>query len=121
MEETAGLAAKLLGALGAAHDAGTVHRDVKPANVMLRGTGEALLADFGIAVHHADTTLTTAGAVIGSMEYMAPERARGWRWWTRLVSTALHPPPHRHRYLLPHPHRNPPSRRAGRAWHAGRP
>ncbi|MDV5143631.1 serine/threonine-protein kinase [Streptomyces sp. SBC-4] len=77
VEETAGLAAKLLGALGAAHEAGTVHRDVKPANVMLTGTGEVLLADFGIAVHHADTALTTAGAVIGSMEYMAPERARG--------------------------------------------
>ncbi|GEB57210.1 hypothetical protein GCM10017674_78100 [Streptomyces gardneri] len=77
VEETAGLAAKLLGALGAAHEAGTVHRDVKPANVMLAGTGEVLLADFGIAVHHNDTALTAAGTVIGSMEYMAPERARG--------------------------------------------
>ncbi|REK88874.1 serine/threonine protein kinase [Streptomyces inhibens] len=76
-EEAANVAAKLLGALGAAHEAGIVHRDVKPANVMLTGSGEVLLADFGIAVHHADTALTTTGAVIGSMEYMAPERARG--------------------------------------------
>ncbi|MEV6035483.1 serine/threonine-protein kinase [Nonomuraea sp. NPDC052116] len=77
VEETANVAAKLLRALGAAHDAEIVHRDVKPANVMISKSGEVLLADFGIAFHHADTALTVTGAVIGSMEYMAPERARG--------------------------------------------
>ncbi|MEV1168116.1 serine/threonine-protein kinase [Nonomuraea sp. NPDC049784] len=77
VEETANVAAKLLRALNAAHDADIVHRDVKPANVMISKSGEVLLADFGIAFHRADTALTVTGAVIGSVEYMAPERARG--------------------------------------------
>lgn len=77
VEEAADVAERLLLALGAAHDAGIVHRDVKPANVMLATNGGVLLADFGIAVHHADTALTATGAVIGSVEYMAPERVRG--------------------------------------------
>ncbi|MFI6456867.1 serine/threonine-protein kinase [Streptosporangium amethystogenes] len=71
------LAAALLAALGAAHQAGIVHRDIKPANVMLARDGRVLLTDFGIAVHTADTTLTTTGMLIGSPEYMAPERLRG--------------------------------------------
>ncbi|MFE3521265.1 serine/threonine-protein kinase [Streptomyces sp. NPDC059161] len=77
VEQAAVVAAKMLEALGAAHQAGIVHRDVKPANVMMASDGEVLLADFGIAVHHADTTLTSTGAVIGSVECMAPERACG--------------------------------------------
>ncbi|MEU0809999.1 substrate-binding domain-containing protein [Streptomyces sp. NPDC005970] len=76
-EEATEVAARLLHALGAAHDAGIVHRDVKPANVMMAEDGKVLLADFGIAVHHSDTALTATGAVIGSVEYMAPERVRG--------------------------------------------
>ncbi|WP_149259209.1 serine/threonine-protein kinase [Actinomadura sp. K4S16] len=71
------VAAGLLNALETAHGAGIVHRDVKPANVLLTGAGDAVLTDFGIAVHHADTTLTATGAFIGSLEYMAPERIDG--------------------------------------------
>jgi eukaryotic-like serine/threonine-protein kinase len=71
------VADNLLKALGAAHEAGIVHRDVKPANVMFTETGEVLLTDFGIAVHEADTTLTVTGMLVGSVEYMAPERIRG--------------------------------------------
>ncbi|MFI9597472.1 serine/threonine-protein kinase [Nonomuraea sp. NPDC052265] len=77
VERAAQLAAGLLAALGAAHQAGIVHRDIKPANVMLSTDGRVLLTDFGIAVHTTDTTLTTAGMLIGSPEYMAPERLRG--------------------------------------------
>jgi serine/threonine protein kinase len=71
------VADSLLKALGAAHSAGIVHRDVKPANIMFTETGEVLLTDFGIAVHEADTTLTATGMLVGSVEYMSPERIRG--------------------------------------------
>ncbi len=71
------VATALLKALGAAQAAGIVHRDVKPGNVMLADNGEVLLTDFGIAVHPADTALTATGLVIGSAEYIAPERVEG--------------------------------------------
>ena len=67
----------LLKALGAAHNAGIVHRDVKPANVMFTESGEVLLTDFGIAVRETDTTLTETGMIIGSVDYLAPERVHG--------------------------------------------
>ncbi|HEX6379624.1 MAG TPA: serine/threonine-protein kinase, partial [Acidimicrobiia bacterium] len=78
------LGKELLGALGAAHSAGLVHRDVKPANVLLAPDGSAKVADFGIAkaVVDEDATAlhvnhTTAGQVMGTMAYMAPERLAG--------------------------------------------
>ncbi|WP_181923747.1 serine/threonine-protein kinase [Streptomyces inhibens] len=67
----------LLDGLGAAHEAGIVHRDVKPANVMVTRGGRVLLADFGIAVQQGDTSLTASGGLIGSLEYMPPERFNG--------------------------------------------
>ncbi|MER7287873.1 serine/threonine-protein kinase [Streptomyces lydicus] len=75
--DVARIAGELLEGLGAAHEAGIVHRDVKPTNVMLTRDGRALLADFGIAVHKGDTAVTTTGGLIGSLEYMAPERFDG--------------------------------------------
>ncbi|WP_407285039.1 serine/threonine-protein kinase [Streptomyces sp. BP-8] len=75
--DVARIAGELLEGLGAAHKAGIVHRDVKPTNVMLALDGRALLADFGIAVHKGDTAVTTTGGLIGSLEYMAPERFDG--------------------------------------------
>ncbi|MFD0637476.1 serine/threonine-protein kinase [Catenulispora yoronensis] len=76
-EDAALVAKALLSALRAAHAAGIVHRDVKPANVMLTPDREVVLTDFGLAVAQADTSLTATGSVMGSMEYLAPERAEG--------------------------------------------
>ncbi|MFG1864449.1 serine/threonine-protein kinase [Microbispora bryophytorum] len=67
----------LLGALRAAHAQDILHRDVKPANVLLTETGRVVLTDFGIAKALGDHALTQTGMVIGSPGYTAPERARG--------------------------------------------
>ena len=67
----------VLGALRAAHAAGVLHRDVKPGNVLLRASGGAVLTDFGIAALHDSGQLTATGEVIGSPEYIAPERLLG--------------------------------------------
>ncbi len=67
-------------ALTAAHAEGLVHRDVKPSNILLAGTGFAYLVDFGIARSQESATgLTGAGAAIGTLDYMAPERFTGAR------------------------------------------
>lgn len=67
----------VLGALEAAHAAGIVHRDVKPANIMVGAEDRIKLADFGIASIKGDPRLTATGMVIGSPSYMAPEQASG--------------------------------------------
>src|SRR3954462_7522169 len=67
----------VLSALEAAHAAGIVHRDVKPANVLVERDGHACLTDFGIATTTGDSSLTTQGGLIGSPSYMAPERVHG--------------------------------------------
>ncbi|CAN5726516.1 hypothetical protein BH24ACT2_BH24ACT2_18510 [soil metagenome] len=73
----AGLGLGVLGALDAAHAAGVIHRDVKPANVMMLDDGGVKLADFGIASAKDDTRITAAGLVLGTPSYMAPEQAAG--------------------------------------------
>ncbi|MFE1415200.1 serine/threonine-protein kinase [Streptomyces sp. NPDC058746] len=76
-EATARLGISLLGALSAAHARGVLHRDVKPANVLLEaGTDRVVLTDFGIARLAGATTISEAGAFVGSPEYTAPERMR---------------------------------------------
>lgn len=67
----------MLDVLTEAHELGIIHRDVKPANVLVRGDGSIKLADFGIARFEGDPTLTEAGAIIGTPAYMAPEQIRG--------------------------------------------
>ena len=65
------------GALGALRARGLVHRDVKPANVMVDERGASALTDFGLARGTADTVLTRTGAVVGTVDYLAPELIRG--------------------------------------------
>ncbi|WP_051114906.1 serine/threonine-protein kinase [Actinokineospora enzanensis] len=76
-EQVAKVAEQLLSALDAAHQAGIVHRDVKPSNIMLAANGRVKLTDFGIAQSLDDPRLTSSGMLIGSPTYMAPERLRG--------------------------------------------
>ncbi|MFE9450508.1 protein kinase [Streptomyces sp. NPDC006739] len=75
--EAARIGRGVLAALRAAHAGGIQHRDVKPGNILLRADGTPVLTDFGIATLHDATALTAAGSLIGSPEYMAPERIRG--------------------------------------------
>ncbi|MER6470326.1 protein kinase domain-containing protein [Streptomyces collinus] len=75
--ETARIGLWVLRALRAAHNAGVLHRDVKPGNVLLGRDGRVLLTDFGIAQIEGDTTITRTGEVVGSVDYLAPERVRG--------------------------------------------
>ncbi|TXS56505.1 serine/threonine-protein kinase [Streptomyces sp. t39] len=67
----------VLRALRAAHAAGVLHRDIKPANVLLGDDGRALITDFGIAAIEGDSTITRTGEIVGSIDYLAPERVRG--------------------------------------------
>ncbi|MFI9807078.1 serine/threonine-protein kinase [Streptomyces sp. NPDC052301] len=69
--------AEVLSALRAAHAAGVLHRDVKPANVLLADDGRVVLTDFGIAMVEGSSALTMTGEVIGSPEFLSPERALG--------------------------------------------
>ncbi|MGH3729831.1 MAG: serine/threonine-protein kinase [Micromonosporaceae bacterium] len=67
----------LLGALEAAHQAGVLHRDVKPGNVLICADGRCVLSDFGVARSASDAELTTPGMVLGSPHFISPERATG--------------------------------------------
>ncbi|MEU9753341.1 serine/threonine-protein kinase [Streptomyces althioticus] len=71
------IGAEVLAALRAAHAAGVLHRDVKPANVLIANDGRVVLTDFGIAMVEGSSALTMTGEVVGSPEFLAPERALG--------------------------------------------
>ena len=76
--ESARLIEDLAGAVQTAHDAGVLHRDIKPGNILIGPHGEAKLTDFGLAKHlDQDTGLTAAGSAIGTPSYMPPEQAAG--------------------------------------------
>ncbi|MFI8961332.1 serine/threonine-protein kinase [Streptomyces sp. NPDC053493] len=75
--EAARIGLHVLGALRAAHAAGVLHRDVKPGNVLLARDGRVLITDFGIAAIEGDSSITRTGELVGSIDYLAPERVRG--------------------------------------------
>ncbi|MFD8384111.1 protein kinase [Streptomyces sp. NPDC059679] len=76
-DEAARIGRGMIAALRAAHAAGVLHRDVKPGNVLLGDDGRVVLTDFGIAMATGTSTLTKTGEVVGSIDYIAPERIRG--------------------------------------------
>jgi serine/threonine-protein kinase len=75
--ELAPIFARIAGALDEAHARGTIHRDIKPGNILFDRRGEAYLSDFGIAKLAQATASLTGAGIIGTPEYMSPEQARG--------------------------------------------
>ena len=77
LERALGYVEQACAGLGHAHERGVVHRDVKPANLLVRTDGILKVTDFGIAQAGGGTTLTQAGTLLGTASYIAPEQARG--------------------------------------------
>ncbi|TDD49833.1 serine/threonine protein kinase [Nonomuraea terrae] len=75
--EAARVGARVLDALTAAHAVGVYHRDVKPDNILITTSGEVVLVDFGIAAIEGQSSLTTLGRLVGTPDFMAPERLHG--------------------------------------------
>ncbi|WP_067606928.1 serine/threonine-protein kinase [Nocardiopsis listeri] len=76
-DRVAEIAVSLLEAVRAADAAGVLHRDIKPGNIMMSADGRVILTDFGIATVEGGPSITRTGALIGSPEYMPPERLEG--------------------------------------------
>ncbi|MCX5197642.1 serine/threonine protein kinase [Streptomyces sp. NBC_00249] len=76
-QRAAHIGEQVLAALRSAHGSGVLHRDVKPANVLIANDGRVVLSDFGIASLEGSSAITMTGEVVGSPEFLAPERALG--------------------------------------------
>jgi eukaryotic-like serine/threonine-protein kinase len=74
VSETMSIVAQVADALHAAHENGTVHRDVKPGNLIVKPTGAVILVDFGVARSNAVTSMTGVNSIVGTALYMAPEQ-----------------------------------------------
>lgn len=76
-ERAADIARQVASGLAAAHEAGVVHRDLKPGNVLIDPTGRAAITDFGVARSLGGGGPTLPGVVVGTLDYLSPEQARG--------------------------------------------
>src|SRR5262249_26498261 len=79
VDEILRIGAAAAAGLAAAHERDLIHRDVKPANILLDEVGNVRLTDFGLARAVDDSSLTQTGVIAGTPQYMAPEQARGAR------------------------------------------
>ena len=75
--ETAAVGAQIADALGAAHERGMIHRDIKPQNVLVTASGDLKVTDFGIARAASAVTSSASGAIFGTAGYISPEQAMG--------------------------------------------
>jgi serine/threonine-protein kinase len=75
--ETAAVGAQIADALGAAHERGMIHRDIKPQNVLVTASGDLKVTDFGIARAASAVTSSVTGAIFGTAGYISPEQAMG--------------------------------------------
>jgi tetratricopeptide (TPR) repeat protein len=76
-DEAATIMAQVCQGLAAAHAEGVIHRDLKPSNIMIGKNGRVCVMDFGLARTYGDAGMTQTGALLGTVEYMSPEQARG--------------------------------------------
>lgn len=76
-EEAIPIFTELLDSIDHAHEFGVIHRDIKPSNIMLTEKGNLKILDFGIARFHGRARITRVGNILGTLEYMSPEQAKG--------------------------------------------